>query len=70
MIFCPKISIFVYILLEENAKKEKIKHGKGYFQLARAGIVFEYEPVHKVHFMPPAPSVMIAEKENRKEKQI
>ncbi len=43
---------------------------KDIFQLARAGIAFEYEPVHKVHFMPPAPSVMIAEKENRKEKQI
>lgn len=41
---------------------------KDIFQLARAGIAFEYEPVHKVHFMPPAPSVMIAE--NRKEKQI
>lgn len=40
---------------------------KDIFQLARAGIAFEYEPVHKVHFMPPAPSVMIAEKENRKE---
>ena len=43
---------------------------KDIFQLARAGIVFEYEPIHKVHSMPPAPSVTIAEKENRKEKQI
>lgn len=70
MIFCPKISIFVYILLEEKCKKGEKFMVKDIFQLARAGIAFEYEPVHKVHFMPPAPSVMIAEKENRKEKQI
>lgn len=42
---------------------------KDIFQLARVGIMFEYEPTHKVHFMPPAPSVMKTEKEDRKEKK-